>query len=158
MVLACLLVSCLLGCASSSRSGEKAPPAEASTSSSSGLVIEPSEYLTVTIVPEKGTFAAYTVELKFDPYIVSVDSVEPGDFPANPVFDLNLCKTGKMILVGFSVDTDLKPGELSIAKIRFIPCHKGSTPISASIISLYGGDSNPVSGTVKLSAESFIVK
>ncbi|MCX7703068.1 MAG: cohesin domain-containing protein [Planctomycetota bacterium] len=138
-----------LGCSSS--------PKESGENESYAIKVEPSSVV-ITVVPEKGSFSAYTIELSFNSSVVEVDSVESGEFPGNPVWNKNLAEKGRIILAGFHTAPEMAQGPQTVAVVKFKPSSFGITEISARILSLYDSDLKPIGGSVKLSAETLTVR
>ncbi|MBI5361047.1 MAG: hypothetical protein HZA48_10750 [Planctomycetes bacterium] len=122
-------------------------------------------YSVEIFIESEQAFAAYTIELEYNPAIVKVFSVEPGDFggktsgsslssysSSSTMSNPSTYASGKTSIMAFSTLKEAGPGMVKVAIVEFEPASgQGASPINAKLVNLYDISGKPVEGTVSLS-------
>lgn len=122
-------------------------------------------YSVEIFIESEEAFAAYTIELEYNPAIAKVFSVEPGDFggktPGSSLSSYSSSSTmsnpstyasGKTSIMAFSTLKESGPGRIKVAVVEFEPASgQGVSSVSARLVNLYDISGKPVEGNVSLS-------
>ena len=109
---------------------------------------------------ETNKLGAYTVELNYDPRIISVSDIKTasdGGFPGAPMANPATYATGKTVIIGMYTGNDLPDKKIKIAHITFKPLISGTSPLAVSIQNTYDTDGKPLPASAILSQETITV-
>lgn len=123
------------------------------------------DYSVEIFIESEEAFAAYTIELEYNPAIAKIFSVEPGDFggsasgsslssysSSSTMSNPSTYASGKTSIMAFSTLKEAGPGKVKVAAVEFEPANEqGASPVSARLVNLYDISGKPVKGNVSLS-------
>ena len=103
---------------------------------------------------------AYTVELNYDPKIISVSDIKTAGtdgFPGAPMANPATYMSGKTVIIGMYTGKDLPDKKVKIARVTFKPLLSGTSPLAVSIQNAYDTEGQPLPASAILSTTSITV-